>query len=116
MHDGVDQTSHSGVISPDDVLTAEDVAAILRMTLAWVYSETRQNRIPHMRFGRRFRYRRSTIMAWLAALENGQRPSSRPVYPRIQAVTGAKDQEVVAYRRSKRVESAQRSPGQQGLF
>jgi excisionase family DNA binding protein len=115
VRDRVDQ-SHSGVISPDDVLTAEEVAAILRMTLAWVYSETRQNRIPHMRFGRRFRYRRSTIMAWLAALENSQRPSSRPVVPRIESLSGATDQKVVAYARSRRVESAKRTPRQQGLF
>jgi excisionase family DNA binding protein len=116
VHESADQSSHSGVISPDDVLTAEEVAAILRMTRAWVYSETRQNRIPHMRFGRRFRYRRSTIMAWLAAHENGQRPSSRPVVPRIESINGAKDQKVIAYARIARVESAKRTPRQQGLF
>jgi len=116
VYESVDQSSRSGVISPDDVLTAEEVAAMLRMTLAWVYSETRQNRIPHMRFGRRFRYRRSTIMAWLAALENSQRPSSRPVHTRIQSITRAKDQNVVAYARNRRVESAERPPRQPGLF
>jgi excisionase family DNA binding protein len=65
------------VASPDDVLTAEEVASLLRMTPAWVYSETRQDRIPHMRFGRRFRYRRSAIDAWMRALESGRLPEYR---------------------------------------
>jgi hypothetical protein len=41
------------------------------MTPAWVYAETRRNRIPHMRLGRYFRYRRSTIDAWMSQLETG---------------------------------------------
>jgi excisionase family DNA binding protein len=53
----------------DDVLTADEVASMLRMTPAWVYSETRRNRIPHVRLGRRFRYRRAAIEAWLGTLE-----------------------------------------------
>ena len=53
----------------DQVITADEVAALLRMTPAWVYSETRRNRIPHMRLGRYFRYRRSAIDAWMSALE-----------------------------------------------
>jgi excisionase family DNA binding protein len=53
----------------DEVITAHEVAAILRMTAAWVYAETRRNRIPHMRLGRYVRYRRSAIEAWMATLE-----------------------------------------------
>ena len=53
----------------DDLLTAGEVAALLRMTAAWVYSETRSNRIPHLRLGRYVRYRRSTIVAWMSDLE-----------------------------------------------
>lgn len=52
-----------------DIITADEVAALLRMTPAWVYAETRRNRIPHMRLGRYFRYRRSTIEAWMSQLE-----------------------------------------------
>jgi excisionase family DNA binding protein len=55
----------------DDLLTADEVAALLRMTSAWVYSETRRNRIPHLRLGRYVRYRRSTIVAWMGKLEAG---------------------------------------------
>lgn len=55
----------------DDLLTAAEVAALLRMTPGWVYVETRCNRIPHLRLGRYFRYRRSAIESWMGALEGG---------------------------------------------
>ena len=55
--------------APTEIITASEVAALLRMTPAWVYAETRRNRIPHMRLGRYFRYRRSTIEAWMNELE-----------------------------------------------
>ena len=38
--------------TPDELLTAEEVAVLLRVTPAWVYSQTRGNRIPHLRLGR----------------------------------------------------------------
>ncbi|MGH2987771.1 MAG: helix-turn-helix domain-containing protein [Solirubrobacterales bacterium] len=57
------------VPSDDDLLTAEEVAALLRMTTGWVYAETRAGRIPHVALGRYRRYRRGTIMRWLAGLE-----------------------------------------------
>jgi excisionase family DNA binding protein len=51
------------------ILVAAEVAALLRVTTAWVYAETRANRLPHVRLGRYVRYRESTIRAWLAAEE-----------------------------------------------
>lgn len=72
MRESVDDSLGAPLASPDDVLTAEEVASLLRMTPAWVYSETRQDRIPHMRFGRRFRYRRSAIEAWMTSLERSR--------------------------------------------
>jgi excisionase family DNA binding protein len=56
-------------VSHAEVITADEVAALLRMTPDWIYSETRRNRIPHMRLGRYVRYRRSAIEAWMEALE-----------------------------------------------
>jgi excisionase family DNA binding protein len=53
----------------DQVITADEVGVLLRMTPAWVYAETRRNRIPHMRLGRYFRYRRAAIEAWMSDLE-----------------------------------------------
>lgn len=60
-----------------DVITAAEVAALLRMTPAWVYAETRSNRIPHMRLGRYFRYRRSAIEVWMDTIEEGPHPKMR---------------------------------------
>jgi excisionase family DNA binding protein len=60
----------------DPLLTADQVAAMLQVTKAWVYAETRAGRIPHVPLGRYVRYRRSAVLAWIAALE---RQSSRGV-------------------------------------
>ena len=53
----------------DDLLTAEEVAELLRMSPAWVYAQTRGRRIPHIRLGRHVRYRRSALDAWIDGLE-----------------------------------------------
>jgi excisionase family DNA binding protein len=90
VHESVDHSLGAPVASPDDVLTAEEVASLLRMTPAWVYSETRQDRIPHMRFGRRFRYRRSAIDAWMRALESGRLPEYRAERTPVAASTGGR--------------------------
>jgi excisionase family DNA binding protein len=66
----------------DEVITANEVAALLRMTAAWVYAETRCNRIPHMRLGRYVRYRRSAIESWMATLEDEGRGAASPQRPR----------------------------------
>jgi excisionase family DNA binding protein len=58
----------------DPLLTADEVAALLQVTRAWVYAQTRAKRIPHVPLGRYVRYRRSAVLAWIAALE---RQSSR---------------------------------------
>jgi excisionase family DNA binding protein len=53
----------------DPLLTAAEVAALLRVSKAWVYAETRKKRIPHVPLGRYVRYRRSAVVEWIAALE-----------------------------------------------
>jgi excisionase family DNA binding protein len=52
-----------------EILTAEEVAALLRVTPAWVYAETRRHRIPHIRLGRYVRYRSEAIFLWMDKLE-----------------------------------------------
>lgn len=66
MSEPVDQP----IPSRGDLLTAEEVAALLRVTPAWVYSETRRHRIPHIRLGRYVRYRRDALIAWMDQLED----------------------------------------------
>jgi excisionase family DNA binding protein len=55
----------------DKLLTADDVAELMRVTRAWVYAETRRNALPHRRLGRYVRYRRSAIEAWMRTIERG---------------------------------------------
>jgi excisionase family DNA binding protein len=63
----------------DDLLTAEEVAAVLRVTPAWVYAQTRRRRIPHLRLGRYVRYRRDALEEWMQQVENSSTslPGSR---------------------------------------
>jgi excisionase family DNA binding protein len=66
-----------------DLLTAEEVAALLRVTPAWVYAETRRRRIPHIRLGRYVRYRSDALVLWMDELEDppgaaAERRSARP--------------------------------------
>jgi excisionase family DNA binding protein len=56
--------------SRGDLLTAEEVAALLRVTPAWVYAQTRRHRIPHLRLGRYVRYRREALDAWMTEVES----------------------------------------------
>jgi len=54
----------------DRLLTADEVADFLCVSKAWVYDQTRRNRMPHVRLGRYVRYRRGAIDGWIAALED----------------------------------------------
>ena len=56
-------------VGMDALLTADEVAALLQVTKAWVYAETRAKRIPHVPLGRYVRYRRSAVVQWISALE-----------------------------------------------
>jgi excisionase family DNA binding protein len=56
--------------SSGDLLTAEEVASLLRVTPAWVYAQTRRKRIPHLRLGRYVRYRREALDAWMTEVES----------------------------------------------
>jgi excisionase family DNA binding protein len=57
--------------SVDPLLTADEVASLMRVTRSWVYAETRRNDLPHLRLGRYVRYRRSAIEQWMEGVERG---------------------------------------------
>ncbi len=59
-----------------DLLTAEEVASLLRMTPGWVYAQTREQRIPHLRLGRYVRFRRDALEGWMEEIECD--PRERP--------------------------------------
>jgi excisionase family DNA binding protein len=64
------QYQSNGLLA-EPLLHAEDVARLVGMTPKWIYDETRKGRIPHIKLGRYYRYRESSISRWLAALEAG---------------------------------------------
>jgi excisionase family DNA binding protein len=63
-------TAHEIADPARDLLTAEEVASVLRVTPAWVYAQTRRRRIPHLRLGRYVRYRREALDEWIEQVES----------------------------------------------
>jgi excisionase family DNA binding protein len=53
------------------LLTAAEAAALLSVPRTWVLAEARANRIPHVRVGRYVRFRRESLIAWVAERERG---------------------------------------------
>ena len=69
------------IASPNDLLTAQDVATMLGVTTGWVYAQSRKGRIPTIPLGRYRRYRRDAILHWLDEIEQPhtkQPPDARP--------------------------------------
>jgi excisionase family DNA binding protein len=60
----------------DVLLTADEVAGLLRVTKGWVYAQARAGRIPHVRLGRYIRYRADAIARWIDELERGSASAS----------------------------------------
>jgi excisionase family DNA binding protein len=67
----------------DKLLTADEVAELLKVNTEWVWAQARAGRIPHVRLGRYRRFRESAVEAWLLDLETGgtTSPVTRPVRP-----------------------------------
>lgn len=51
----------------DDVITVDDVAALLKVGRAAVYESVSRDEIPHRRVGKQIRFSRQGIMRWLAS-------------------------------------------------
>lgn len=58
-------------MSNELLMHAEDIAAMLGVSKAWVYAEVRAGRIPCVRLGRYVRFRRESIEGWLCEIETG---------------------------------------------
>ena len=43
----------------DDLMTPDNVCALLKVTKDWLYDQVQARRIPHVRLGRHLRFRRS---------------------------------------------------------
>jgi excisionase family DNA binding protein len=55
----------------DRLLTAPEVSEILTLPVDHVYKLARQERIPHLRFGRTYRFREESVIRWLEEQERG---------------------------------------------
>jgi excisionase family DNA binding protein len=64
----------------DKLLTADEVAELLKVNSQWVWAQARAGRIPHVRLGRYRRFRESALEAWLLDLETGS-PTPRAATP-----------------------------------
>ncbi len=71
----------------DRLLNAAEVSEILGMTKDYVYSLCRQDKIPHLRFGKTIRFRAGAIDDWLSRSERGsleaqfKRPGASGIAP-----------------------------------
>lgn len=58
---------------PQEILTPEEVAALLRVSLTWVYEKSRRrqkNPLPTVRIGRYLRFSRTAVLAWFESKGN----------------------------------------------
>lgn len=76
--------SHAEQVDPDALMTAEDVARMLGVNVAWVYAQSRRRGIPTVTLGRYRRYRRSAIERWLEGIEDDPSKLGRPVIGRAR--------------------------------
>ncbi len=67
------QETQTAAAAPDRLIYAEDVAEKIGMTAQWVYDQSRRGLIPHVKLGRFYRYRASSIDNWLRSIERGAR-------------------------------------------
>jgi excisionase family DNA binding protein len=63
-------------VTDDRLLDAAEVADLLHVSVRWVRDATRDGRIPRVALGRQVRYRRETILAWVAEQESTKRTST----------------------------------------
>lgn len=49
-----------------ELLTPDEVCGLLKVKRDWLYDQVQEGRIPHLRMGRRLRFRPSEIQDWLS--------------------------------------------------
>lgn len=53
----------------DELLTIEEMAAVLKVPKSWLYSRTCRNEIPHVKVGRHLRFQRRNVFKTLGIME-----------------------------------------------
>ena len=71
MHDPPDDGTRPSSATLDELLTVDDVAALLKVTPSWVYEHTRSRgtptfeRLPHVKIGKYVRFDARVLRAFL---------------------------------------------------
>ena len=68
-------------MNSSELLTVEDLSALLRVPSSWVYARTSKSSaagevLPHLKLGRHLRFRRAEVEAWI---EGHHRDESTPI-------------------------------------
>jgi excisionase family DNA binding protein len=67
LSNGVPVPARAEPLLSEPLLTADDVALLLRVPRSTVYELTRSRRLPHVKVGRRTLFVRSDLDAWIIA-------------------------------------------------
>ncbi len=66
-------------LQPDELLTPEELAALLKVPKSWIFEQTRKRAkvrngrpLPCLRLGKYLRFSRSEVSEWLDWLRNGK--------------------------------------------
>jgi excisionase family DNA binding protein len=69
------------VIDPADLLTAEEVAARLKVRKTWLYEKIRQRKsphpFPHFRVGKYLRFSWADVSAWVEGTRSAPKKAAR---------------------------------------
>lgn len=73
-HDSESASDHAAVL--DELLTVDDVAAILRVSKSWVYEQTRRrtgraDQLPHLKIGKYVRFEARAVRAFIRRRSRG---------------------------------------------
>lgn len=65
------ETSKPKTVSSRDILSAQELADLLRVSDDTIYEMVRQNKLPYRRIGRQLRFPGWLIIDWLEAAKEG---------------------------------------------
>ena len=70
MHERLHSREASGSSVESPLWTAHEVAELLGVSHEYIWQLSREGRIPTVSLGRSRRYRRDSVLAWLAEIES----------------------------------------------
>lgn len=65
-------TMNTPALLPVDLLTAAEVALVLKVPVSWIYDRTRlrgPGRIPHIKLGKYLRFDANEVRTWLSRFQ-----------------------------------------------